>query len=81
VVPDNRNYRILKDNTLRLFGGEETEYDFVGMDFDPPVDLPINAVSHGASGRLVEEPGEIEAAVEEAVAEAGPTVLDVLTHD
>ena len=81
VVPDNRNYRILKDNTLRLFGGEEDDYDFVGMDFDPPVDIPANAESHGASGRLVEDPGEIEAAVAEAVAEAGPTVLDVLTHD
>jgi benzoylformate decarboxylase len=81
VVPDNRNYRILKDNTLRLFGGEEEEYDFVGMDFEPPVDLAANAVSHGASGRLVEDPAEIEAAVAAAVAEPGPTVLDVLTHD
>ena len=81
VVPDNRNYRILKDNTLRLFGGEEEEYDFVGMDFEPPVDLAANAISHGASGRLVEDPEEIEAAVTAAVAEPGPTVLDVLTHD
>ena len=81
VVPDNRNYRILKDNTLRLFGGEEAEYDFVGMDFEPPVDLAANALSHGASGRLVEDPAEIEAAVAAAVAEPGPTVLDVLTHD
>ena len=81
VVPDNRNYRILKDNTLRLFGGEEAAYDFVGMDFDPPVDLPANAVSHGANGRLVEDPAAIEDAVAAAVAEPGPTVLDVLTHD
>jgi benzoylformate decarboxylase len=81
VVPDNRNYRILKDNTLRLFGGEEADYEFTGMDFDPPVDLPANAVSHGASGRLVEDPGEIADAVAAAVAEPGPTVLDVLTHD
>ncbi|PSQ11890.1 acetolactate synthase [Halobacteriales archaeon QS_5_70_15] len=81
VVADNRNYRILKDNTLRLFGGEEEAYDFVGMDFDPPVDLAANAVSHGASGRLVEDPGEIESAVANAVAEPGPTVLDVLTRD
>jgi benzoylformate decarboxylase len=81
VVPDNRNYRILKDNTLRLFGGEEDDYDFVGMDFDPPVNIPANAESHGASGRLVEDPEEIEAAVDEAVSGTGPTVLDVLTHD
>jgi len=81
IVPDNRNYRILKDNTLRLFGGREEEYDFVGMEFEPPVDIAANAASHGASGRLVEDPGEMEAAVAAAVDEPGPTVLDVLTHD
>jgi benzoylformate decarboxylase len=51
------------------------------MDFDPPVNIPANAESHGASGRLVEDPEEIEAAVDEAVSGTGPTVLDVLTHD
>jgi benzoylformate decarboxylase len=81
IVPDNRNYRILKDNTLRLFGGREEEYDFVGMEFEPPVDIAANAASHGASGRLVDDPGEMEAAVAAAVDEPGPTVLDVLTHD
>jgi benzoylformate decarboxylase len=81
VIPDNRNYRILKDNTLSLFGGEEGDYEFVGMDIDPPVDIPANAESHGATGRLVEDPAEIGAAVSTAVDEAGPVVLDVLVHD
>jgi len=71
----------MKDNTLRLFGGREEEYDFVGMDFEPPVDIAANATNHGASGRLVEDHGEIEAAVAAAVDEPGPTVLNVLTHD
>lgn len=81
VVPDNRNYRILKNNMLALFGGDEADYDFVGMDFEPPVDIPANATSHGAPGRVVAEPDEIAPAVEEALAETGPTVLDVLVHD
>ncbi|MFB6360105.1 MAG: thiamine pyrophosphate-binding protein [Halobacteriales archaeon] len=81
VIPDNRNYRILKDNTLDLFGGAEADYDFVGMDFEPPVDIPANAESHGATGRLIEDAPAIESAVTDAVATDGPVVLDVLVHD
>ncbi|MFC4551643.1 MULTISPECIES: thiamine pyrophosphate-binding protein [Halorussus] len=81
VVPDNRNYRILKDNMLNMLGGEEADYDFVGMDFDPPVDVPANAESHGARGRLVEDPDEIADAVADAMDREGPDVLDVLVHD
>ena len=81
VIPDNRNYRILKNNTLNMLGGEEADYGFTGMDFEPPVDIPTNAESHGATGRLVEDPDAIEAAIEDAVAADGPVVLDVLVHD
>ena len=81
AIPDNRNYRILKDNSLQLFGGEEEDYDFVGMDFDPPVDIPTNAESHRATGRLIENPEDIEPALEDAIETDGPVVLDVLVHD
>ena len=81
VIPDNRNYRILKDNTLDLLGGEEEDYDFVAMDMEPPVDLVANAQSHGARAELVETPDEIEGALEEAIGRSGPDVLDVLVHD
>ncbi len=56
VVADNRNYRILKDNTIKLFGGNDADYDYVGMDFEPPVNIPANAESHGAEGKSVETP-------------------------
>lgn len=81
VIPDNRNYRILKDNTLAILGGEESDHGFIGMDFDPPVDIPANAESHGATGRLVETPDEVEDAISDALDADGPTVLDVLVHD
>ncbi|ELZ07192.1 thiamine pyrophosphate domain-containing TPP-binding protein [Halovivax asiaticus JCM 14624] len=81
VVSDNRNYRILKNNTLDLMGGEEADYEFPGMDFDPPVDLVANAESHGARGTLVETPEEIEPVLEDALARDGPDVLDVFVHD
>ena len=81
VISDNRNYRILKDNTLELMGGEEDDYEFVGMDFEPGVDLVKNAESHGARAEQVETPDEIEGAFEDALARDGPDVLDVLVHD
>lgn len=81
VVSDNRNYRILKDNTIELFGGTDADHEYVGMDFEPPVDVPANAESHGAEGRLIETPEGIGPAVEDALASDGPTVLDVLVHD
>ncbi len=81
VIPDNRNYRILKDNTLTMMGGDEDDYDFVGMDFDPHVDIPKNAESHGARGHLIETPDEFPPVYEEALATPGTDVIDVLVHD
>ena len=69
-------YRILKDNPLALVGGEEDDHEFVGMDFEPPVDIPANAEGH-----LVETPDEIAPALEDALGTEGPVVLDVLVHD
>ncbi|THE63454.1 thiamine pyrophosphate-binding protein [Salinadaptatus halalkaliphilus] len=81
VISDNRNYRILKNNTLSIMGGDEDDYDFVGMDFEPPVDLVQNAESHGARATQIETPDGIEGALEEALATEGVDVLDVLVHD
>jgi len=81
VVSDNRSYRILKDNTARIFGGDVEDYDYVGMDFEPGVDLVANAESHGATGHLVETPEEIAPTVAAAVDSEGVDVVDVLVHD
>jgi benzoylformate decarboxylase len=81
VVSDNRNYRILKHNMLSMFGGDEGEHGFFGMDFNPAVDIPKNAESHGARGHLVETGDEITPTLDAALAESGPDVLDVLVHD
>ena len=81
VIPDNRNYRILKDNTLGIMGGEESDYDWTNMEFEPPVDLPTNAESHGARGHLIDDPEEIADELSAALDRSGPDVLDVLVHD
>ena len=82
VVADNRNYRILKDNTMALLGGEEDDYEFVGMDFDPGVDIPANAESNGARGRVA-DPDDVDVgeAIRSALDREGPDVLDVPVHD
>ena len=81
VIPDNRNYRILKNNTVSMLGGEESDYEFVGMDFEPHVDIPKNAESHGARGHLVETPEEFPEVYEAALETPGTDVIDVLVHD
>jgi len=81
VISDNRNYRILKDNTVRMFDTDYEDHDFVGMDFDPHVDIPKNAESHGARGHLAQKPEEIAGTLEAAVERPGPDVVDVLVHD
>ncbi|WP_254768781.1 thiamine pyrophosphate-binding protein [Salinilacihabitans rarus] len=81
VVVDNRNYRILKENAADLLGVEIEGHEFVGTDFEPPVDVVANAESHGADAELVDEPSGIGPALERALDADGPTVLDVLVHD
>ncbi|WP_435333351.1 thiamine pyrophosphate-binding protein [Haloarchaeobius sp. TZWWS8] len=81
VVPDNRNYRILKDNSMAMFGGEEDDYEFTGMDFDPAVDIAANAESHGAAGYHVDHVDDLESTLAEAVEESGPSVVDVRVQD
>jgi len=81
VVVNNENYRILKDNTLRMLGGEEDDYEFTGMDFDPAVDFVANAKSHGATAHRAESPANIEATIREAVTSGGPSVVDALIRD
>lgn len=81
VVSNNSNYRILKDNTLKLLGGTEDEYDFEPMEFEPAVDLVANARSHGADARRVDEPTAVTPAIEEALSSEGPSVLDITVRD
>lgn len=84
VVPDNRSYYVLKLNTLGIFGGDEDDYEWEGaLDFVPPVDIPMNAKSHGADSDVLPDPTpeDVERAVGDAIESSGPTVLDIGIHD
>lgn len=80
VVPDNRNYRILKNNYSRLFEDEMIP-EFDALNFDPPVDLATNAESQGATGKAIQTSDELVAGLEAASETEGPVLLDVLVHD
>ncbi len=74
VIANNRGYRILKQRVRAGHGVER----FVGMDFDdPPVDFAGLAAAMGVRSRRVVEPGEVGPALEEALAQPGPMLLDV----
>lgn len=81
VIPNNRNYRILKDGMLKIYGGTDEDYEFVGMDLHPPVDIPANAESHGATGVRVSSNSELEPVLHEAIDDDAPWVVDVLVRD
>ncbi|SEP11092.1 benzoylformate decarboxylase [Halogranum amylolyticum] len=81
VVPDNRNYRILKDGMLSIYGGDDADHDYLGMDFDPGVDIVANAKSHGVHAEFVESADTLEAALREAVELDGSAVVDVAIKD
>ncbi|NHN49347.1 thiamine pyrophosphate-binding protein [Halostella sp. JP-L12] len=81
VVPDNRNYRILKDGMLNIFGGTDEDHEYVGMDFEPGVDLVENAESHGATGMRVTQRDGLQETLTEAAETDGPVVVDAIVHD
>lgn len=81
VVPDNRTYRILKDGMLSIYGGEDADYDYVGMDIEPPVDIAGTAENHGALGVFVDAGDDLDAAIQAAINVDGPAVVDALVHD
>lgn len=81
VVPNNRNYRILKNGMLDIYGGADDDYEYVGMDFDTAVDLAANAESNGASGYRVDGAADLSETLSDAVGVDGPAVVDVPVRD
>ncbi|MGB9958837.1 thiamine pyrophosphate-binding protein (plasmid) [Haloferax prahovense] len=81
VISNNQNYRILKDNALKILGGDDDDHEFIGMDLQPGVDFAANAASHGVDGSRVTNGDELEAALRDAVDTDGPSVLDVRVVD
>jgi benzoylformate decarboxylase len=81
IVSNNRNYRILKENTIDILGGQEEDYSFHHYDFDPAVKIDANADSHGVNGHFVAEHEALEPTLTEAINQNGTNVVDVQIDD
>ena len=74
VILNNQGYRIIKQR-LKAFHGNE---NFIAMDFeDPAIDFVTMAESMGVSATRVTEPGAVRAALDAAVANPGPNLIDI----
>lgn len=83
VIPDNRSYTVLKNNTVDLLGGSTDDYDFdeMGLDLEPRIDIESMVASQNVSAHTVEVREDIATTVEQAVAESGPSLVDVVIQD
>ena len=81
VVPNNRNYRILKDGMLDIYGGSDADHEYIGMDFDQAVDIVANARSHGADAVRIDDPDELSETLSDVIDADGPAVADVTITD
>lgn len=80
VVFNNRAYVSVKVPLHWLDGRAAKTANYVGVDLTPPdLDFVRLAEGFGVTGRRVEDPEDIRAALEEALATGEPRVIEVLT--
>ena len=81
LICNNRSYRVLKVNMdiykTQLLG-EPRPDEYIGMDFNLPLNIAGIANAIGVHGRTIEDPEELALAIEQAVESGRPAVLDVL---
>lgn len=78
VVFNNASYMILKGGLLAMQGASVQRGKFVGMDItEPEVDFIRLAESMGVEARRVSRAAELGAALDWALGQSGPTLLDV----
>jgi benzoylformate decarboxylase len=83
VICNNGMYRVLKVNfdvyqREILNEAEPAGRDLLYADFPTPFDIAAIARSMGVHGERIVDPGEIQPAVERAIASGKPAVLDVV---
>lgn len=79
VILNNQSYMILKGGLQRMNGPAAQKGIFPGMDIvGPSVDFAACARSFGVEGIRVEDPDELQAALQKALAANRPVLLDVV---
>ena len=78
VVFNNSSYQILKGGLIALQGESARRGQFIGMDItEPEVDFSRLAESLGVAARRVARAAQLRPAIEWALSESRPTLLDV----
>lgn len=78
VILNNRSYRILKERMVAFRGAQA----FNGMDFhEPPIDFCALAQSMGVQAMRVARPGDLDAALREAIASGAPRLVEAMIAD
>jgi benzoylformate decarboxylase len=78
VIFNNSSYAILKGGLLAFAGASVERGVFTGMDLnEPEIDFVRLAESMGVAARRVSQASELRGALDWALAESGPTLLDV----
>lgn len=78
VVFNNASYMILKGGLIAMRGAAAARGRFVGMDItEPEIDFIALAGSMGVAARRVARAAELRGALDWALNESGPTLLDV----
>ncbi|MGI9385691.1 MAG: thiamine pyrophosphate-dependent enzyme, partial [Methyloligellaceae bacterium] len=75
VICNNLSYRILKQRLLAFHKND----NYIAMDFqDPPLDFVSIAQGLGVTAERITEPDAVRPALEAALANGGPNLLDVV---
>ncbi len=78
VIAANKGYRILRQRLVAFHGSDR----FIGMDFrEPEIDFTGLARSLGMEAQRIEEPDAVKPALDAALANDGPDLLEVVIED
>ena len=81
AICNNQSYRILKVNMdiylQRMLEDKERQSDYVGMNFENPLNISAIAQGMGVSGEKVVDPKELGPALRRAFDSGKPALIDV----
>ncbi len=80
VICNNASYRVLKVNMNHYHRLNELEQpdSYFAMDFPNPIDFAVQAQAYGMQGVRVEDPADIDSAINSAIDSGKPAVIDMI---
>ena len=80
VICNNASYRVLKVNMNHYHRLNELEQpdSYFAMDFPNPIDFASQAQAYGMQGVRIEDPADIDSAINSAIDSGKPAVIDMI---